>query len=193
MIIGVTGGIASGKTAVSKYLEAKGYPVIDADVIAREIMTPNSNALASIRKQFGEAYINEDGTLNRGQLASLIFHDESARERLNAITYPAIKKRAEDQIKSLQVEPIIVLVVPMLYESGMDRLCDDVWLIQTDESVRRIRLSERDGIDLAYAQCKIEAQVKNQIGAATSTMKVLNNNGDLEGLYQQIESFLKKY
>lgn len=191
MIIGITGGIASGKTIVSDYVKELGYPVVDADLLAREIMAPGSPVLDQVRHVFGENVMSEDGTLDRKALAGKIFHDEQARQTLDGLTHPAIRALAEERFAKLEGENRIFFVVPLLYESGMDDLCDEIWLVHADESLRRSRLSVRDGIDEVYAQNKINAQMSDE-ERLNKGARVLFNDGDLNHLYEQIESFLKK-
>lgn len=191
MIIGITGGIASGKTIASDYVKKLGYPVVDADLLSREIMAPGSLVLAQVQETFGNEVVNRDGSLNRKALAEKIFQDDDARRRLDGMTHPAIRALAEARFAQLADEEIIFFVVPLLYESGMDELCDEIWLVHADESLRKRRLSMRDGIDENYAQNKINAQMTEQ-ERLNKGVRVLYNDGDLSHLYDQIESFLKK-
>lgn len=191
MIIGITGGIASGKTIASDYVKKLGYPVVDADLLSREIMAPGSLVLAQVQETFGDEVVNRDGSLNRKALAEKIFQDDDARRRLDGMTHPAIRALAEARFAQLADEEIIFFVVPLLYESGMDELCDEIWLVHADESLRKRRLSMRDGIDENYAQNKINAQMTEQ-ERLNKGARVLYNDGDLSHLYDQIESFLKK-
>lgn len=191
MIIGITGGIASGKTIVSDYVKKLGYPVVDADLLSREIMAPGSPVLEQVRHIFGETMIAGDGALNRKALAEKIFHDEQARQTLDGLTHPAIRALAEERFSQLEGESTAFFVVPLLFESGMDDLCDEIWLVYAEESLRRSRLSARDGIDETYAQSKIDSQMRDEERLNKGT-RVLFNDGDLNHLYEQIESFLKK-
>ena len=191
MIIGITGGIASGKTIVSDYVKKLGYPVVDADLLSREIMAPGSPVLEQVRHIFGETMIAGDGALNRKALAEKIFHDEQARQTLDGLTHPAIRALAEERFSQLEGESTAFFVVPLLFESGMDDLCDEIWLVHAEESLRRSRLSARDGIDETYAQSKIDSQMRDEERLNKGT-RVLFNDGDLNHLYEQIESFLKK-
>lgn len=191
MIIGITGGIASGKTIVSDYVKKLGYPVVDADLLSREIMAPGSPVLEQVRHIFGETVIAGDGALNRKALAEKIFHDEKARQTLDGLTHPAIRALAEERFSQLEGEATVFFVVPLLFESGMDDLCDEIWLVHAEESLRRSRLSARDGIDETYAQSKIDSQMRDEERLNKGT-RVLFNDGDLNHLYEQIESFLKK-
>lgn len=190
MIIGITGGIASGKTIVSDYVKKLGYPVVDADLLSREIMAPGSPVLEQVRHIFGETMIAGDGALNRKALAEKIFHDEQARQTLDGLTHPAIRALAEERFSQLEGESTVFFVVPLLFESGMDDLCDEIWLVHAEESLRRSRLSARDGIDETYAQSKIDSQMRDEERLNKGT-RVLFNDGDLNHLYEQIESFLK--
>ena len=191
MIIGITGGIASGKTIVSDYVKKLGYPVVDADLLSREIMAPGSPVLEQVRHIFGETMIAGDGALNRKALAEKIFHDEQARQTLDGLTHPAIRALAEERFSQLEGESTVFFVVPLLFESGMDDLCDEIWLVHAEESLRRSRLSARDGIDETNAQSKIDSQMRDEERLNKGT-RVLFNDGDLNHLYEQIESFLKK-
>ena len=191
MIIGITGGIASGKTIVSDYVKKLGYPVVDADLLSREIMAPGSPVQEQVRHIFGETMIAGDGALNRKALAEKIFHDEQARQTLDGLTHPAIRALAEERFSQLEGESTVFFVVPLLFESGMDDLCDEIWLVHAEESLRRSRLSARDGIDETYAQSKIDSQMRDEERLNKGT-RVLFNDGDLNHLYEQIESFLKK-
>ena len=191
MIIGITGGIASGKTIVSDYVKKLGYPVVDADLLSRKIMAPGGPVLEQVRHIFGETVIAGDGALNRKALAEKIFHDEQARQTLDGLTHPAIRALAEERFSQLEGESTVFFVVPLLFESGMDDLCDEIWLVHAEESLRRSRLSARDGIDETYAQSKIDSQMRDEERLNKGT-RVLFNDGDLNHLYEQIESFLKK-
>lgn len=191
MIIGITGGIASGKTIVSDYVKKLGYPVVDADLLSREIMAAGSPVLEQVRRIFGETMIAGDGALNRKALAEKIFHDEQARQTLDGLTHPAIRALAEERFSQLERESTVFFVVPLLFESGMDDLCDEIWLVHAEESLRRSRLSARDGIDEIYAQSKIDSQMRDE-ERLNKGARVLFNDGDLNHLYEQIESFFKK-
>lgn len=191
MIIGITGGIASGKTVVSDYLKRLGYPVVDADVLAREIMAPGSAVLAQIAEVFGQEMIAGDGSLDRAALGRRIFADAKAREDLDAITHPAIKALAEVRFAAYDDAPVVFFVVPLLYESGMDALCDRVWLVHADDSVRRDRLMARDSIDEAYATQKIASQMSEAERLARGP-EVIFNDGDVGHLEAQVKELVKK-
>lgn len=190
VIIGLTGGIASGKTLVSNYLKKLGYPIVDADELAREIMAPGGDVLKAVQTTFGDAVFSDDGTLDRVALGRKIFSDNKAREALDDITHPAIRRLAEKRFEELSQEPVIFFVVPLLYESGMDALCDEVWVVHTDEALRKMRLMQRDGIDEAYAAQKIESQMTEAERLSRGAC-VLENNGNEADLQAQVKKLLK--
>lgn len=191
MIIGITGGIASGKTAVSDYVKKLGYPVIDADELSREIMEPGSSVLDEVRMTFGEAVFQADGSLNRQALGRLVFSDREARQKLDAITHPAIARLAQKRFSEHQHDALVFFVVPLLYESGMDRYCDTVWLVHVDDTLREKRLMARDKIDVTYARQKMASQM-TEIERLAHRPEVIRNDGDLEQLHKQVRVLIKK-
>ncbi|MDO4280649.1 MAG: dephospho-CoA kinase [Peptococcaceae bacterium] len=192
MIIGLTGGIASGKSLASAYLAEQGYAIVDCDVLAREIMQPGQPTLAAVANHFGPEILTADGTLDRGALAQIIFHDAAARQWLDSRAHPAIAALAEEKFADLAKDhALIFFVVPLLFESGMDKLCDETWLVHAEDSVRKKRLAARDQIDGDYAAKKIASQMPEAERLARAT-RVLKNDGEPEALYAQIDDFLKK-
>lgn len=190
MIIGLTGGIASGKTLVSDYLKSLGYPIVDADVLAREVMAPGAPTLKAVRDAFGADVFQPDGSLDRQALGKRVFSDETARHTLDAITHPAICALAKQRFAEYQDAPLIFFVVPLLYESGMDSLCDRVWLVHADDALRQQRLMARDGIDAQYAAQKIAAQMSEEARLVRGP-RVITNDGDSAHVYAQVQAFLK--
>ncbi|GAB6181168.1 dephospho-CoA kinase [Desulfotomaculum defluvii] len=165
MIIGLTGNIASGKSTVGVYLQSLGAKVIDADRIAREIVLPNTPALKEIVFSFGSGVLNEDGTLNRDKLASIIFNDTQARKKLESITHPRIEEEINRQIKIFsKADPssVLVLEVPLLIEVGWHKKVDQVWLVTVDERVQIERLMQRDNLSLGQAKSRIASQMPQQ-------------------------------
>ena len=162
-VIGLTGGIASGKTTVARMLEAHGGAIIDADVAAREVVAPGEPALAEIAEAFGPEVLAPDGGLNRPALAGIIFNDEAARQRLNSIVHPRVRARMIAQLDALRRQPepprFAVLVVPLLLESGHDWALDQVWVVAIPEDVQLERLMQRDQLALEAAQARIQAQM----------------------------------
>ncbi len=160
-VIALTGGIASGKTTLLSALRGLGAPVADADRISRSLTAPGGEALPAIRETFGDAVFNEDGTLNRKALAEMIFSDEEARHRLETILHPMIAIIINRELDAFRQAGHLAAVVdiPLLYESGMESLADEVWCayVPKKEQVRRLRI--RDGITQKQAIQRLSSQM----------------------------------
>lgn len=161
MIIGLTGSIATGKSTVTGYLLDKGYPVIDSDKLARTVVAIGHPVLEKIKEAFGKAVIMADGSLDRKALGRIIFTDDSGREKLNAITHPAINAEMHRQIKLYKEKghDLIFCDVPLLYEGHMESYFDTVWVVYVPESIQIKRLMARDGISETEASERIASQV----------------------------------
>lgn len=137
MIIGLTGGIASGKSTVSEMLKKRGIPVIDADLIAREVVEVGKKAYTEIVNAFGKEILNEDLTINRARLGSIVFQNEDKREKLNSIVHPEVRlemKRRQEQLIS-EGAKAVVLDIPLLFESNLKHLVDKVIVVYTEEKI----------------------------------------------------------
>ena len=148
-IIGLTGGIGSGKSTVSEYLASKGIKIIDADKISHEIMEKGSPLLEVLSIAFGSDIINADGSLNRRGLANAAFVTKEGSELLNKITHGAISEKVDSQISAIKnagCDDFIFLDVPLLFEAGMDAKTDETWLVHTDDALRIERVKSRDGL-----------------------------------------------
>ena len=180
-VIGLTGGIASGKTAVSDRLAARGAAVIDTDLLAREIVEPGEPALAEIAAAFGPRVLLPDGRLDRKAVGAVVFADDAARARLNAITHPRIRERMGARLAALRALPApplaAVLVVPLLFENGLDRLVDESWVVDVPEAVQRARLVTRDGLTPQEAEARIGAQMPRAEKLARATRVIRNEAG----------------
>ncbi|MCM3002767.1 dephospho-CoA kinase [Priestia koreensis] len=191
LVIGLTGGIASGKSTVSNMLKEMNIPVIDADVIAREVVEPGEKAYEQIVEAFGEEILAADKTLNRVKLGSMIFADEQKRTTLNGIVHPAVRQSMLSQKETLieANEPIIVLDIPLLFESNLTHLVDKVLLVYVDESVQLERLIKRNDLSEQEATNRIASQMK-LIEKVPLADAVINNNGSVEETKQQLLSVL---
>ena len=186
MIIGLTGGIGAGKTTVAALMAQKGAFVVDTDLIARDVVEPNSPALEAIRREFGDAVLRADGTLDRPALARIIFGDESKRAKLNELTHPEILKRVLAIIGAQPADAIIVAVVPLLFESGFDRSCDQTVAVVASPEIRRARLQERDAI----SGSEVEARMKAQLPDAEYERRagvLIRNEGNLTALGREVD------
>lgn len=189
--IGITGGIASGKSAVGDYLVSLGYPVIDADLIAREVVEPGRETLAVLREAFGPGILSPAGDLDRRALAAVIFNDDQKRAQLNQIMHPAIDREMQKKMEAAQDQPLVFLMVPLLYETGFQKHCDEVWLVKVSRETQVRRLMARDDIDAGYADQKIKAQMTDEDRLAYGP-QVINNDGDLAALQAQVDWLLRE-
>ena len=159
-VIGLTGGIASGKSNISAALSSLGAKVIDADQISRSLTAPGGKALPGIREAFGESFFSGD-TLDRKALGSLVFSDPEALEKLNGLTHPLILKEIRERLQTLEMagEPVCVLDAPLLFEAGLDSLCDTVWCAWLPKKLQVERLMARDGLTRKEAEKRIASQM----------------------------------
>ena len=159
-VIGLTGGIACGKSNISDKLSSLGVQVIDADRISRALTAPGGAALPGIRAAFGDRFF-PGGALDRRALGALVFSDPEALNRLNGLTHPLILEEIGKRLDALNAsgEPVCVLEAPLLYEAGLDRLCDTVWCAWVPEEIQIQRLTERDGLTREEAARRIASQM----------------------------------
>lgn len=182
-VIGLTGGIASGKSFVATLLEKQGIPVVDADQLAREVVLPGTDALRQIVTCFGAQVLDTAGVLNRMALAEIVFTDPSARIQLEAIVHPAIKILAEQRLVELQQrgEPVAVYMAPLLIEAGATGRVDEIWVVYLDRETQLKRLMKRDGISLEDAEQRLAAQMPMEKKAGYGRI-VIDNCGTTEAL-----------
>lgn len=189
LTVGLTGGIGSGKSEVSRRLAAHGAVVIDADQVAREVVEPGTPGLAAVVAEFGSEVLRPDGTLDRERLAGVVFGDDDARKRLNAIVHPLVGERtAQLAARAQAADPDGVLVydVPLLVEAGLTSLYDVVVVVATDVETQVRRLTEQRGMSEADARARIAAQAPLADKLAVATY-VIRNDGDLAELDRQVE------
>ncbi|MHA6529620.1 dephospho-CoA kinase [Paenibacillus sp. BAC0078] len=188
MIMGLTGGIASGKSTVSAMFVDKGARLVDADVIAREIMLPGSPVLAAVVQQFGEEILLPDGTLNRARLGERVFHDPEARQKLNDLTHPAIRREIKNRMYSLEQEDaqkLIIVDIPLLYESHLDNLFQEIAVVYIPREMQLTRLMERNQLTLAQAEGRLKAQMDIELKRSMATY-VIDNSRDPAHTGQQV-------
>lgn len=189
-IIGITGGIASGKSTVSALLRDRGFPVVDADRIARKVVEPGEPALDRIREVFGEDMIDGSGRLRRKVLGNLVFSDEEARRQLDEIMKPFIDEEIERQIRAIKGS-LVFLDAPLLFEWGMQSRVDITLLVAVEEETQIRRLMKRDGLDRQAALDRIRSQMsldeKRQLADV-----IIENDGGLESLWTKITDFIEK-
>ncbi|MDO4481267.1 MAG: dephospho-CoA kinase [Bacillota bacterium] len=188
MLIGLTGGIGSGKSTVSGYLEKKGITVVDADKISRLVVKPGSEALGEIKDVFGAEYILPDGNLDRKRLGRLVFSDKTALWKLNYIMSNRIGMEIDRQIKASETE-ITVLDAATLIESGYDALVDVLWIVDADDEVRIKRVMERDSASRQEVLDRMANQMSRQERLARECT-VIDNSGTIEETWANVQRAL---
>ncbi len=160
-IIGLTGGIGSGKSTAASHLESLGAVQIDADAISRSLTAEGGKALPEIREKFGDGVFNEDGTLNRRALGDITFTDQIARRTLEGIIHPAVQREMMERVDQAAEEgaKVVIFNVPLLFETGMDALCDESWTMYVKPETQLKRVMERDGLTEEQAMARIESQM----------------------------------
>ncbi len=189
-VIGLTGGIASGKTTVSDYLKGLGVCVIDADEVAHEVTSPGSAGFKKIIEEFGEDLLTPEGNLNRKKLGEIVFSDKEALSELNAIVHPLVIENIRQMLVKIERSPCVVLDVPLLFESGMDDLCDEVWVVAVDEDTQVKRLMERDGYNFDEAIRRVKAQMPLEEKVRRAN-RVLDNTGTIEETKRQVDELFE--
>lgn len=189
--IGLTGGIASGKSTVADLFAELGVAIVDTDVIAREIVAPGQPALDEIQDVFGKAVIAEDGSLDRRALRKIVFADESQRARLESILHPRIREAAFEQAEQAS-GPYVVIVVPLMFESPMRHAMDRILVVDCDQETQLRRLRERDNESEEQARRIIAAQSsrKDRLSIADD---IISNDGDLDSIRDAVSAMHRFY
>lgn len=191
-IIGLTGGIASGKSTVASFFKAQNIPVIETDQIAKTVLSPGSDAYDRVVQHFGEAILLSEGIINRKALGERIFKNESERETLNQIVHPEVRTITQSKVDVLKKEDhdLIVIDVPLLFEAGFDQDVDSTLVISVPKEIQIERLMARDGIDKAYALKKINAQIPLKEKRQRADY-VIDNRGSILATKNQFYEVLK--
>lgn len=189
-VIGLTGGIGSGKSAAGRMFAELGCQVIDTDQVARKITKPGAPALAELCKSFGEGILNSDQSLNRKALAAIVFSNEKKRRLLNKITHKYIIADVLAQIEESTAN-LVVVEAPLLFEAGMESCCDRVLAISASDAVRTARVMARDGASLQEAMERISAQKPNSEYCRLAD-DIIENEGSEDALKEKIKAYLSK-
>jgi dephospho-CoA kinase len=190
-IIGLTGGIGTGKTAVSNYLSQKyNLPVLDADIYAREAVTNKSLILQAIYARYGDGIKLPDGNLNRLALGDIIFNDLKEKQWLESKIHPYVRDRFEQELKQIQNDTII-LVIPLLFEANLTELVTEIWVVKCDRILQINRLQQRNSLTVEQAQARIDNQLSLSEKAALADV-VLDNNSDLNHLFKQVDQAISQ-
>ena len=189
-IVGLTGGISSGKSTVSSYFKQLKIPVIDADEVARKVVKPNSQGAIEIRKAFGSDVFEEDGSLNRQKLGALIFSNAENRQKLDDLLQPLIKIILEEIEEYRQKgETMIVLDLPLLFEKHYEELCEEIIVVYIPRKLQLERLMKRNQYTKLEALSRIDSQLSIEEKRKRATV-LLDNQGTIQQLYQQVEQWL---
>jgi len=184
LVVGLTGGIASGKSLVADYFASFGVAIADADVVARKVVEPNSRALSLIEEHFGADILQSDGNLNRAKLRQIIFSDNKAKKWLEDLLHPLIKQEQLAIIHSAK-SVYSLLVTPLLIESGQVQFCDRLIVVVADIDIKIKRVMQRDGLNLAEAQNIINQQI-DDVERLKFATDVITNNSDFLQVLQQV-------
>uniref|UniRef100_UPI0013BE988C dephospho-CoA kinase n=1 Tax=Carboxydothermus ferrireducens TaxID=54265 RepID=UPI0013BE988C len=193
-VIGLTGGIASGKSTVSRILQELGFAIIDADRIARDILTPGHPAYQKVIDTFGKNILTEDGQIDRAKLGKIVFGNREKLLVLNSITHPEVLKEIRKKIKELTSSGIdwIVLDIPLLFEAKMTSLVDEIWVVYVPEEEQLKRLMARNGFSRDEALARIRAQMPLEEKVKLADV-VIDNSGSIESTREQILTILQKW
>jgi dephospho-CoA kinase len=193
IVLGLTGGIATGKSTVSAWLKTWGYTIVDADVIARQVVALGTPGLAQITAAFSEKVLQADGSLNRAVLGQIVFNDDAQRQRLMQITAPLIRDEilAQRQAGIDQQASLVVLDIPLLFETDYQQYADVTWVVSIDHATQQQRLMQRNGLTAAAADARINSQWplarKRQLADV-----VIDNNGSLAETKAQVLAALQQ-
>lgn len=194
LIVGLTGGYASGKSTVAKMFVELGAVLIDADQLAREVVKPDKQAWFEIVAYFGKGILLENGEIDRKALGEIVFRDNAERERLNAIVHPRVLEeelKAIEEIRKREPDAIVVLSIPLLIESGHYKNCDKIVVVTVDKDTQIIRLMERDGFSREEAIIRISAQMPLS-EKVTYADYVIDNRGSREETEVQIKEVFRR-
>lgn len=190
-VLGLTGGIGCGKSAVSAVFESQGITVVDADIIARQVVAPKSTGLNAIIARFGSDILNQDQTLNRSKLRALIFADDTQKQWLNNLLHPLIREKILTDLQSA-TSPYVILVAPLLFENGLDKYCQRTLLIDVPVAVQLARTMARDNISKTQAQAIVAAQMSRDDKKAR-TIDIIDNNQALEDVSMEVLKYHQQY
>ncbi|MBR3786266.1 MAG: dephospho-CoA kinase [Firmicutes bacterium] len=194
-VIGLTGGIGSGKSTVSAHLREKGYLILDADQIAHDITKQGSPVLKQIAEAFGADMLDAEGNLQRKKLAAVAFANAENKALLESLTTAEVVRIISEQVEELRNSTeydIIFIDAPLLFEAGVDALTDFVWMVSAEEAIRIARVMERDQVSREDVLQRIANQMDNDEKIRRS-QEVIDNSKGKEELYRQVEALLKKY
>ncbi|MDH5160430.1 dephospho-CoA kinase [Heyndrickxia oleronia] len=193
-IIGLTGGIASGKSTVSNLLRRKGFAIVDADIAARKVVEIGEDAYKQIVEAFGPEILQQDQNLDRKKLGTIVFHDEEKRLMLNQIVHPAVREymQKEKETALKQGKETVIMDIPLLFESNLGYMVDQTILVYVEQSIQLQRLMDRNHFTKAEAMARIQSQMPLEEKIEKSDA-VINNNGTIDETEQQLDEIITKW
>ncbi|OQO71540.1 dephospho-CoA kinase [Enterococcus villorum] len=192
-VLGLTGGIATGKSTAAAVFLKHGIPVIDGDIIAREVVEPNTQGLRSLVQEFGEVILKKDGTLDRGALAKIIFHSDRRRKKLDKLLDPFIRHAIKEQIREKKANyPLVVVDIPLLFEGHYEEEVDAVAVVYLPEDLQVQRLMKRNQLSYEDATQRIQSQFSIEEKKERADI-IFDNRRSKEELTQQIENWLADF
>ena len=191
-ILGLTGGIACGKSTVAARLAELGAIRVDADAITHELLGRKGAAVERVRETFGEGALLPDGAVDRKRLGAIVFADAAARRALEGIVHPLVQRRALEQIDAANADDVVLLEVPLLFETGMDALCDETWVLAADPETQVARVMMRDRVEREQVEARIQSQMPAEEKEKLATQVIPTERpmektqAELASLYQQV-------
>lgn len=192
LVIGLTGGLGTGKSTVASILKELGLTVIDADQIGHQLLRPGTGVYRQVLSGFGPEILKPNGEIDRRVLGKMVFNDPEKRRLLNGITHPAIKAQLRAEVDSLKAKgENVVLEVPLLFEAKMEEEVDEIWVVSASGPTQMQRIMERNGMTTTEAQSRIKAQMSLAEKIAQADV-VIKNEGTIADLRKQVETLLKR-
>lgn len=192
LTIGLTGGIGSGKSEVARMFNQLGVPVIDADVIARQLVQPGTEALSEVISVFGEAILTADGRLDRARLGEIVFADSRKKNQLEAIIHPRVREQINRYKNEYKDRPYILVVIPLLLETEQQDIVDRLLVVNAEEAVRIQRVQARDGRDQQQIHAIIQSQADDAARRAAADDSI-DNNGSIDDLQKSVQQLHQQY
>lgn len=189
-IVGITGLIGSGKSTLSSYIKTKGYKIVDADNISRDITKKDRIGYTKVVEEFGRDILSSNGEIDRAKLSNIVFNDKNALKKLNDTLHPLIFQEIDRQLDSYKDEKILFLDAPLLFEAKLDKKCDEIILVVCDEEVQISRIQKRDNKDYDSAKKIIDSQIAKEFKIEKSDY-IIDNNCEIERFYFKVDLIMR--
>ena len=189
-IVGITGLIGSGKSTLSSYIKTKGYKIVDADAISRDITKKDRIGYTKVVEEFGRDILSSNGEIDRAKLSNIVFNDKNALKKLNDTLHPLIFQEIDRQLNSYKDEKILFLDAPLLFEAKLDKKCDEIILVVCDEDVQISRIQKRDNKDYDSAKKIIDSQIAKEFKIEKSDY-IIDNNCEIERFYFKVDLIMR--